>query len=263
MNIIINNSQKADTFASLFQHIKLFSEHVNIMFEKDRMYLQSMDSARVSIFEIELTNHWFDIYEHTQASNICLGINTNILYKILNSRDKGQQLNIVYNSEDSDRLFVHFTCENKDIFDKHFEFPLMDIECDIIGIPEIDSQADLTINSANFANIINQLQMFGDDLNIECSEEKISLCSTSQETGKMMVDIKIDDLDEFAINDGETISLSFGLKYLHNICMYSKLAKDIEIKLTRDYPMKITYSLGNENSKMIFYLAPKINDNDD
>jgi proliferating cell nuclear antigen len=181
----------------------------------------------------------------------------------LNSRDKGQQMNIVYNSEDSDRLFVHFTCENKDIFDKHFEFPLMDIECDIIGIPEIESQADLTINSANFANIINQLQMFGDDLNIECSEEKISLCSTSQETGKMMVDIKIDDLDEFAINDGETISLSFGLKYLHNICMYSKLAKDIEIKLTRDYPMKITYDLGDEKSKMIIYLAPKINDNDD
>jgi hypothetical protein len=55
------------------------------------------------------------------------------------------------------------------------------------------------------------------DLLIDCSEEKITLCATSQETGKMMVDINIDDLDEFAINDGETISLSFGLKYLHNI----------------------------------------------
>jgi proliferating cell nuclear antigen len=136
----------------------------------------------------------------------------------------------------------------------------MDIECDIIGIPDMDSQADLTINSANFANIINQLQMFGEDLLIDCSEEKITLCATSQETGKMMVDINIDDLDEFAINDGETISLSFGLKYLHNICMYSKLAKDIEIKLTRDFPMKITYSLGDEISKLVFYLAPKIND---
>jgi proliferating cell nuclear antigen len=260
MNIVINNPQKADSFASLFQHIKLFSEHVNIMFEKERVYLQSMDTSRVSIFEIELSKSWFDVYEHTQAANICLGINTTILFKILNSRDKGQKLNIIYDNQDSDKLFVHFTCENKDIFDKHFELPLMDIECDIIGIPEMDSQADLTINSANFANIINQLQMFGEDLIIDCSEEKITLCATSQETGKMMVDINIDDLDEFAINDGETISLSFGLKYLHSICMYSKLAKDIEIKLTRDFPMKITYSLGDENSKLVFYLAPKIND---
>ena len=42
--------------------------------------------------------------------------------------------------------------------------------------------------------------------------------------------------------------------------MYSKISKDIEIKLTRDYPMKITYLLGDEHSKMTFYLAPKIND---
>jgi len=260
MNIVIHNSQKADMFASLFQHIKLFSEHVNILFEKERMYLQSMDTSRVSVFEIELSNDWFDEYQHTQASNICLGINTNILYKILNSRDKGQKVNIVYKEDESDKLFVHFTCENKEIFDKHFEMPLMDIEADIIGIPEINSQADLTIHSGNFASIINQLQMFGEDLNIECSEEKISLCSTSQESGKMTVDINMDDLDEFAINDGENISLSFSLKYLHNICLYSKLNKNIEIKLTRDYPMKITYSLGNEKSNLIFYLAPKIND---
>ena len=55
MNIVINNPQKADSFASLFQHIKLFSEHVNVMFEKERVYLQSMDTSRVSIFEIELS----------------------------------------------------------------------------------------------------------------------------------------------------------------------------------------------------------------
>jgi DNA polymerase III sliding clamp (beta) subunit (PCNA family) len=76
----------------------------------------------------------------------------------------------------------------------------------------------------------------------------------------MTVDININDLDSFAINEGENLSLSFSLSYLHNICMYSKISKDIEIKLTRDYPMKITYLLGDENSKMTFYLAPKIND---
>ena len=54
MNIIINNLQKADTFAAIFQHIKLMTDNINIMFEKDRLYVQSMDSARVSIFEINI-----------------------------------------------------------------------------------------------------------------------------------------------------------------------------------------------------------------
>jgi DNA polymerase III sliding clamp (beta) subunit (PCNA family) len=44
--------------------------------------------------------------------------------------------------------------------------------------------------------------------------------------------------------------------------MYAKMAKDVEIKLTREYPMKLTYSLGDENSKITFYLAPKINDDE-
>jgi proliferating cell nuclear antigen len=260
MNILIDNQQKADLFAYLFQHIKLFSEYVNIMFEKERMYLQSMDSSRVSIFEIELPKHWFQKYEHTNDAAICIGINTNILYKVLNARDKNQIVSIVYDGEDADKLCIHFTCDNKDIFDKHFEIPLVEIDNELLGIPEFESQADLTINSINFANIINQLQIFGDQLIIDCSEEKIALCSTSQDTGKMTVDININDLDSFAISEGENLSLSFSLSYLHNICLYSKISKDIEIKLTRDYPMKITYLLGDENSKMTFYLAPKIND---
>ena len=77
----------------------------------------------------------------------------------------------------------------------------------------------------------------------------------------MSVEINIDDLNSFAINDGENLHLSFTLSYLHNICMYNKLSKEIEIKMTRDYPMKITYNLVDD-ATMIFYLAPKINDDD-
>ena len=54
MNILINDTTKADIFSSLFQHIKLFTEQVNITFNKDKLYLQTMDSSRVSIFEMHL-----------------------------------------------------------------------------------------------------------------------------------------------------------------------------------------------------------------
>jgi len=52
MNIIIRNPQKAECFSALFQHIHMFTDHINIIFEKEKMYLQSMDSSKVSIFEI-------------------------------------------------------------------------------------------------------------------------------------------------------------------------------------------------------------------
>ena len=76
--------------------------------------------------------------------------------------------------------------------------------------------------------------------------------------------INIDDLTSYAISEGETMNISFSLVNLHNICMYNKIAKDMEISLTDNFPMKIIYHLDgstDENgARLVFYLAPKISD---
>lgn len=267
MNISIQQIQKAECFANIFQHIKTFTENINILFEKDRMYMQTMDSARVSIIEIILPSEWFDVYEHKSATTITLGINATILFKILNSREKTQSINIVYDGNNGDHLAIHFTSENKDEFDKRFEVPLMDIDMELLGIPEIEHQAEFTVSSYHFSTIVNQLQMFGDTMDISCSEEKIMLSSHSQDHGKMFVEIKIDDLSSFIIDENGSMNLSFSLNYLHNICLYNKIAKEIEVKLAANYPIQIIYDLGatlnGEKAQIKFYLAPKISDEDE
>jgi len=267
MNICIQQIQKAEIFAGLFQHIKSFTEDVNIMFEKDRMYIQTMDSSRVSIIEMSLPSGWFDVYENKTPSTITIGLKSTILYKILNSREKTQSIRIEYNEQDTDKLFIYFSSDNKLEFDKRFEFPLMEIDNEIMGIPEIEHQAEFTVCSQHFSSIVNQLQMFGDSMNIECSEEKILLSSNSQDQGKMMVEIKIEDLTSFIIDENETLNLSFSLNYLHNICLYNKIAKEVEIKLTPNYPLQVIYDLGTieggEKAEMKFYLAPKIDDSNE
>jgi proliferating cell nuclear antigen len=263
MNIIINNSQKADLFAMLFQHIKVFTEYINIVIDKDKMYIQSMDNSRVSIFEINLPAEWFDEFIFSHNTNIVLGVSSSIMYRILNSRDKNQLIQLIYLSNDLDKLIINYTGENKTEFEKHFEIPLIEIDSDMLVIPEVDYQTEFSVSSSNFSSIINQLKMFGDTMDIHCSEEKIQLSSYSQEHGKMVVEIKIDDLTSFSINEDEKINLSFSLTYLHHICLYNKLAKEIELKISSDFPMKIIYLLGrNDEAKMSFFLAPKINDDE-
>ena len=87
------------------------------------------------------------------------------------------------------------------------------------------------------------------------------MTSLSVESGKMKVCIGIDDITSYAINEGENMDISFSLNRLHNICMYNKLSKEVELLLTNNYPMKITYPLDMDEAKMIFYLAPQISDN--
>jgi len=260
MNFQITDNSRADIFANIFQHVKLFADLINITFDDDKMYLQTMDSSRVSIFEVILPKTWFDEYEITSNEPVTIGIHANMLFKVLNTRDKSQMLNFVLSENESDTLNIHFTNDNKSVFDKHFEIPLIEIEADLMSIPTFESDADITIPSATFASIINQLQIFGDTIEFKCDEDKIQLYSISSESGKMIVDIEIDDLTSYSITEDNAMNISFSLSKLHNICLYNKMAKEIEILLTENYPMKITYDLGIEDAKMIFYLAPKIGD---
>jgi proliferating cell nuclear antigen len=266
MNICITQINKADIFTGLFQHIKAFTEQVNIMFEKDRMYIQTMDSSHVSIIEMDLPSSWFDIYENKTSSTITLGIHSTTLFKVLNAREKTQSIQICYDENYGDKLLIHFTSENKVEFDKHFELPLIDIENELMGIPQFEPQAEFTISSPHFSSIISQLQMFGDTMTIECNEDKIMLFSESKDHGKMFVEIKIDDLTTFIIDENKSLNLAFSLQYLHNICLYNRLAKEIEIKLSDAYPIQVIYNLGGEPSQIAnikFYLAPKIKDDDE
>ena len=275
MNIVITNPQKAEQFGMLFQHVKAFTDHINIVFGKDRMFIQCMDTSHVSIMELYLPSSWFCTYDHEFDDSITIGVSSSMLYKILNSREKTQLIEISYSQEENDKLFVRMrnpggTPVNKTDFEKHFEIPLMDIDSDTMDIPAVEHQAEITISSYHFASIINQLKMFGDTMDIQCSEEKILLGSNSHENGKMFVEIKIDDLSSFIIDEGKELSLAFSLTYLHNICLYNKIAKEVEIKFSSDYPMQMTYYLdalveGQDerpanSAKLSFYLAPKIAD---
>jgi proliferating cell nuclear antigen len=260
MDIKITAASKSELFTSIFQNIRPFTEHLSVSFTQDGLYFQTMDSARVSIIELTLNKSWFD--EYTCNTDVVIGIPVNILFKILNAREKVQTIHIVYENEGNDTLSLHFTSDDKTIFDKHFQCPLLEIETETMQIPQIDYAAEFSLPSAIFGTLINQLKTFGDSLDICCTEEQIELAANSTESGKMSVEVKIDDLSAFCINEGEKLDISFSLIQLHHISMFHKLSKEVSLGLCDQYPMSIQYIL-SENSSLRAFLAPKITDHDD
>ena len=266
MNVVITNKEKAKAFTSMFQNMKLFCEHINLMFEPTRLYAQGMDSSHISVFEIFIPSTWFD--EYHQEGNTVLGISTQLFFRILNTREEGQQINIQYKEDAADKLYVHFI--SKTSFDKHFELPLVELESEMMEIPGVDYQAEFSLASSNFANIISQLKQFGADLHIHCNEDELRLTSKSNESGNMSVVVPIDDLSLFAINEGETINMAFSLAHLHNICAFHKVSDSINIKISENYPLKTTYlleSVGEEEeietkARIVIFLAPRMSDDE-
>jgi len=273
MQLIIQSPTKSEAFILLFQNLRTFTDSVNMQFTKEGLFIQTMDTSHVSIVELNIPSEWFSTYECTETQS--LGIHIDIFSKILATKDKSQILTIEYNNH-TDKLDIHFTScpvdssipEQKKgklsdvkIYNTHFEIPLIDLESEHMQIPVVDYAAEFSLSSVNFANIVSQLKLFGDTMDIECSENNIVLYSTGVENGKMMVEINIDDLTEFSINEGEQLSISFGLTYLHNICAFHKLTKEIDLKICNNYPLCAAYAL-EDNATLRVYLAPKITDNE-
>ena len=261
MEFTISDQTKATQFSFLFQNIRVFTDTINFVCENDKLFIQSMDSANVLLFEVKIQKDWFN--EYKVETNVNIGINTAILSKLLSVREKGHTLRFIL--ESSDKLDISFTSEDKNVYNKDFTIPLVDLESELLGIEEKDTSAQFSMPSANFQNIVQQLRMFGDSLSIKCDENAIKLGSQSQDSGEMEVNIDINDLHEFEIIPDLELKLNFTLHYLANISQFSKVSKDVELRFIENFPLQIVYYLDGtdhqlENS-ISFYLAPQF-DND-
>jgi proliferating cell nuclear antigen len=258
MEIVIENSTRADLFAGLFQHMKIFTENMNVYFNTEHLFIQAMDSSHVSICEIKLPSTWFDVYNVTES--VMLGINTNIMFKVLHSREKSHSIKVVHRKEDMDKLEISLISQDTSVYDKNYAIPLVDIDNDLMLITPMEYQADITFPSAVFSTLIDQMKMFGETLSLKCSEEGVEMSSQSQECGKMFMNIPIDDLNAFAIEEDENLDMAFSLIHLKNFCMFGKMSKEVDINLKRDFPIKLVYTLDHDDARAMFYLAPKIPD---
>ena len=65
MEFTISDQTKATQFSFLFQNIRVFTDTINFVCENDKLFIQSMDSANVLLFEVKIqkedTMRWFGL----------------------------------------------------------------------------------------------------------------------------------------------------------------------------------------------------------
>ena len=276
MRLSIENKSKMEMFVALFQLLKNWGSCLNLNFEKTRLYIQSMDKSHVCLCSITISSHWFSSYQIEDSTNISLD-STNFAIMMTYAL-KHNKMEIKFEDEgDSDKLFINLSSnsessfiepsikpkgkkvkEVQNKFDHFFELGLIDVEQDTLGIPEVEYDVDFTMKSENFAELINELMVFGSNLNIICSEEVLEF-NASGDTGKLKVNIPIDDLNEYAIAEGEIVDISYSLNHIGKMCLSTKLGQNVSLSISSEYPMAIKYDLGDDSS-VAFYIAPKIAD---
>jgi hypothetical protein len=287
MRLTIENKSKMEMFVALFQLLKNWGSCLNLHFEKTRLYIQSMDKSHICLSSINISSNWFSNYEIDNPANISLDSNNFAI--IMNYAVKHSKMEIKFEDDtDPDTIFINLSSvtsngissnninSNADVaeptkkgkaikikedhnkFDHFFELGLIEVEHDTLNIPEVDYDVDFTMKSDNFSELISELMVFGSNLNITCNEEVLEF-NASGDSGKLKVNIPIDDLNEYAIAEGDSLDISYSLTHLGKMCLSTKLGQYVSLSISTEYPMAIKYDLG-DNSSVAFYIAPKIAD---
>ena len=260
MKIELSDPKKVLQFSIILQNIRVYSDHVVINITNEEMFIQGMDTSHCSFFEIKLNSEWFNIYEYDKNSDIStLGINTNILHKIIGIFREGQ--NIVLETENEDKLNISFIEENNNKnLNKYFEIPLINIEQELLKINVDDSDVELIMTSKSFNQLINQFQNFDDKLNLHFTEEQVSMYSDGDD-GLMKVNVNLDNVIEYSVTEDVNINQIYSLQHIGMMCVFNKLSDEFKMTFSDNKPMSGTYTLDND-SFIKFYLAPRIDEYD-
>lgn len=256
MKVTISNKNKKDIFVALFQNLKNCTSSVSASFEKEKLHIQGMDKAHVCLFNVDIQKNWFDEYIVEEQTNV--SFDTSIFHLVISTKQDSHNMTISFDGEDSINVDLVAQEHLKGEFDKHFKIPLVDYDYEEMNIPDVEYEAEFSIASKKICEITSQMLSFGTDINIKCSEERIDLV-TNGITGEMLVNIPIDDLNEYSIVEGDIIDLKYSLNYINKMCLTNKLSNEVQFCISANYPMKIIYDLGNDSS-LVFFMAPKIND---
>jgi proliferating cell nuclear antigen len=254
MKLSIHNKNKKDLFIAIFQSLKNCSTFLNLLFKKDCLFIQGMDKAHVCMFEVCIMKSWFHLYEN--GTNTTITVDSHTFFTVLSVVNDHYYIELYQQEEDYLNIDLVTMDGVVGEFSKYFKIQLAEAENELLNIPKVDYDAEFSIGSKKICEITSQMLLFGTDMNIQCTEEKIQFI-TNGVTGEMAVNIPIDDLKEYSISEGEFIDLKYSLNYISKMCLTNKLSPVVEFSISQDYPMKIKYDLGDLSS-MLFYIAPKI-----
>eukprot|EP00600_Ochromonadales_sp_CCMP1393_P004923 CAMPEP_0174969952 /NCGR_PEP_ID=MMETSP0004_2-20121128/9074_1 /TAXON_ID=420556 /ORGANISM="Ochromonas sp., Strain CCMP1393" /LENGTH=258 /DNA_ID=CAMNT_0016219551 /DNA_START=29 /DNA_END=805 /DNA_ORIENTATION=+ len=250
---------QGSTLKKIIEAIRELVTDANLDCNERGITMQAMDSSHVSLCAVVLKSEGFDHYRCDKA--FALGVNTPNLGKILKCAGNDDTVTLKC-EEETDTLTLQFASPAQDRI-SDFDFKLMDIESEHLGIPDTEYKCTVRMPSAEFQRIIRDIAVFGDTCSISVTKEGIRFSSTGDlGTGNIMLknNTAVDkDEDAVVIDMQEPVDLNFALRYLSLFTKATALGPTVTLSLSPDIPIVVEYPV-DTMGQIRYYLAPKIDE---
>ena len=238
---------QASAVKSVFEVLKDIINDVNVYFTTKGVHILTLDTARVTLVHMTLGAENFEEYEC--PADIAAGLNMGNIYKLLKSVTNQDTLTLKVEGRDVMEVLIENPVKKSST---NFKLKLLDINEDILEVPDIHMNVVTTLPSVDFQRITRDMGNLANDMSIIREGTKLVLSCrgdwADQETHL-----------EFPDAVARTGNI-FSLKYINlftkatNMCSSVQLMQDSE---NENMPIIFRYTIANLGD-LRFYLAPKL-----
>jgi len=218
--------------------------------DKNGLGLIAADRAMVAVIDFKLPATIFDKFEVDKEQSIA--VNMTNLVSVMKRIGANEKLEMELKGN---RLEIRMTNASK----RKFTVPLLDIKQEEIPpINQLDFKAKAKVKSDVLKNGIEDADIVGDSVVFEAAKDRFSMNASGDISSTELILEKGNDalLD---LNATGIIKARYPLDYLKKMIKAAKLANEINIRWSKDYPMRMDFTSVDKVS-LGFVLAPRVSE---
>ena len=238
---------QAAAVKSVFEVLKDIINDVNVYFTAKGVHILTLDTARVTLVHMTLGAENFEEYEC--STDIAAGLNMGNIYKLLKSVTNQDTLTLKVEGRDVMEVLIENPSKKSET---SFKLKLLDINEDILEVPDIHMNVVTTLPSVDFQRITRDMGNLANEMSIVREGTNLILSCRGDWADQETV-------LEFPDSVSKTGNI-FSLKYINlftkatNMCSSVQLMQDSE---NENMPIIFRYTIANLGD-LRFYLAPKL-----
>ena len=235
----------------LFEALKDILTDVNLQFSSEGIKIISMDGSKQAVINLKLEATKFEKFYC--KTSMKAGLNMTSLYKIIKSIKNSDIITLYILESDTTKLQIEI--ENKEKKTNILTvLKLLDIDEDILDIPNIEFDMVKTMPSNDFQSYIRELSIITSKIKLESFNNQFSL-SGEGDFAETKINVGDSNIDQ--VNNKHSASGTFYIKYLLLFTKSTNLCTTVEIYLKNKFPLILVYNVANLG-KLQYCLAPII-----
>lgn len=244
---------KLEDVALLRDSIATISELIDeaeLKISANGVELVAPDRAVVVVVDFALSRNVFAYY--ACDGDMRVGVNLQTLLNVLRRYVPGDVLSIGINGNR-----MNLTLSGSSI--RRFTLPLIDVSKeDAPALDKLEFSANLKMNSDILSNGVDDAELVTDSVVFTVRKDQLTMRAESDSSAAQL-EMPSGGEGMKIIDIGEPVRGRYSLDYLKKIAKARKIAPEVALSLSSDYPMRAVFEVPGK-LRMSFVLAPRVED---